>query len=69
MSEPFEMNEPEQRTSEKLIQRARDAIAAIALEEVVVALHRRFECQWQWDAFKKRLAESEKEPANVKVRP
>ena len=56
-------------TDQKLIKRATDALSSIGLEEIVIALHRRFTFRWEWDAFKGRLAASEKEPIGTKDRP
>ena len=53
----------------KLIKRATDALSSIGLEEIVIALHRRFTFQWEWAAFKGRLAASEKEPIGTKDKP
>lgn len=57
------------KVSEKLITRARDALSSISLEEIVIALHRRFTYQWEWDAFKGRLSASEREPIGTKDKP
>ncbi len=59
----------ERETSEKLIGRARDTLSSISLEEIVTALHYRFTYKWEWDAFKERLAASEKEPVGTKDTP
>jgi hypothetical protein len=61
--------ERERKSADRLIERARDALSSIALEEIVVALHRRFTYQWEWNAFKERLAASEKELIGTKDRP
>lgn len=69
MSDDFKLSASELKTSEKLITRARDALHSITLEEIVTALHRRFPYQWEWDAFKERLAASEKESIGTKDKP
>lgn len=65
----MKLSASELRTSEKLIERARDALSSISLEEVVTTLHRRFSYRWEWDAFKQRLADSERELIGTKDKP
>lgn len=69
MSDEIKLSASELKISEKLITRARDALSSISLDEIVTTLHQRFTYQWEWDAFKQRLEDSEKELIGTKDRP